>query len=174
MRKSHLPEKVKLITGLIAEDKNLFDEAFFYLERKFSKIDFKSDLLDFKNTNYYNNEIGSNLKRMFISFRRFINQETLADIKLFANRLEKKLSRNNKRTINIDPGYLTLSKLVLATTKDFSHRIYIKKGIYEEVTLLFKKDTFTELEWTYPDYRTIKYIETFNHIRRIYQTQISQ
>ncbi|MDP8259666.1 MAG: DUF4416 family protein [Candidatus Gygaella obscura] len=173
MRKIYLPGKVKLIIGLIAKDEDLFNKAFFYLEKKLSRIDFKSDILKFKTTNYYQSEIGKNLKRVFISFSKLITQNSLADIKLTTCRLETRLSKDKKRVINIDPGYLALSKLVLATTKDFSHRIYINKGIYEEITLIFTKDTFTELPWTYPDYRTKEYIDTFNHIRRIYQTQIT-
>ncbi len=106
----------------------------------------------------------------------------LAKIKLFTNKLEKRYSppeadppsaeKNGKRLVNIDPGYVTASKLVLATAKDYYHRIYLDKGIFAEVTLYFKCGGFQSFEWTYPDYKTKGYIETFNRIREIYMQQI--
>ena len=84
------------------------------------------------------------------------------------------MAKGISRIINIDPGYLDLSKLILASTKDYKHRIYLTKGIYAEVTLFYQDKTFCPWEWTYPDYKTGEYIEIFNRIRQIYAEQIKE
>ncbi|MFH0731882.1 MAG: DUF4416 family protein [Candidatus Omnitrophota bacterium] len=165
-------QTVKLICGLISVDAALFQRSAKLLSGKFGAIDYKSPIFDFDFTDYYKEEMGTNLKRQFLSFSRLINPELLPKIKLYTNKIEAKFARNNKRTVNIDPGYITAAKLILATTKDYSHRIYLNRGIYAEITLTYRGDSFTQGELTFPDYRTEHYIETFNKIRRIYMGQI--
>jgi len=163
--------KVKLIVGLIAKEEYL-KQAETYLKRHFSSIDFESKVLTFNYTDYYKQEFGSSLSRKFISFANLIKADDLAKIKVFTNKLEKKLSGSGRRKVNIDPGYIDESKLVLATHKDFSHRIYLKNKIFAEVTLSFQDKTFRPWPWTYPDYRTSDYTDIFNQIREIYAKQI--
>ncbi len=159
----HAP--VKLIIGLIGRQSS-FSKAEKILSGKFGKIDFASKVLDFNFTDYYRLEMGDNLKRKFLSFKRNIYPPILARIKRYTNGIEKKcFSFDDKRFLNIDPGYLTLSKLVLATTKDHQHRLYIGRGIFAEVTLRFRDKTFQKWDWTYRDYCAAEYIEIFNHIR---------
>jgi hypothetical protein len=98
--------------------------------------------------------------------------DAFADIKIKTNEIEEKLKGGENRTVNVDPGYIALSKLALATTKDYVHRIYVGKGMYAEVTLYFKDGTFQSFPWTYPDYKTPEIISIFNHIRGIYRQQI--
>lgn len=162
---------VKLIIGFIFNDENILNRAKFYLERRFGKIDFESQNLSFIYTDYYEKEFGKDLLRKFISFKKLIAPDKLAEIKIFTNKIEQKLSKGIKRKINIDPGYLNLSKLVLATTKDYVHRIYLKKGIYAEVTLFYQDKMFRPWQWTYPDYRTSEYLAIFNRTRDIYAQQ---
>ena len=158
---------------MIASEADLFEKAVYYLSKKFGPIDFKSPIFEFDQTNYYKKELGAHLKRQFLSFRNLIAPERLVSIKLFTNGIENKWSRtNHHRVINLDPGYISLSKLVLATTKNYSHRIYAGQGIFEEVTLYFKDSTFQTLDWTYPDYRTQNYISVFNEVRKKYYLQI--
>ena len=158
-------ESVKLIIGLIGGEK-LFDKVKAKLSRKFGKIDFSSEILDFNYTKYYNKEMGPDLKRQFLSFKRLISPGMLPDIKKYTNFLEITFCDNNKkRPVNIDPGYLSLSKLVLATTKDHQHRVYLGKGIFAEVTLRFRDKTFCSWDWTYPDYCSKEYISIFNQMR---------
>lgn len=165
-------EKVKLITGLISNDIALFDKVKLILEKKFrNKIDFESPALDFVHTNYYDKEMGPNLKRKFLSFKKMVSLEGIGNTKLISNKIERKFSYGNKRAINIDPGYLDLSKLVLFSTKDYSHRVYTGAGIFSEVTLYFKDETFRAWPWTYPDYRTEEYISIFNSIREHFKAQ---
>jgi len=161
--------------GMITGETNLFDEAEKSLSQKFGPVDFRSPILSFQHTHYYESEMGSNLKRKFMSFQDLIDPAKIGGIKLFTNQLEQGFLHpdTDHRRINLDPGYLTLSKLVLASTKDYQHRIYLGRGIYAEVTLRYKKgEGFEPWGWTYPDYRTGEYLEIFNHLRKIYQGQL--
>ena len=168
--KKHPP--VKLIVGFIFKEEGAYNKARGVLERYFSKIDFQSQALPFSHTDYYENEFGKDLKRKFISCTKLIWPQHLPRIKIITNQIEKRLSRGTCRLINIDPGYLDLSKLVLATTKDYKHRIYLSQGIYAEVTLFYQEKAFKSWEWTYPDYKTPEYTAIFNQIRGIYAQQI--
>ena len=125
----------------------------------------ESETLPFEFTAYYTPEMGPNLLRKFVAFKKLISPERLAAAKIFTNRLEKTYTQKGKRRINLDPGILTLAKVILASTKDFSHRIYLNSGVYAEVTLLFRKGRFEALPWTYPDYRTEPYLKFFRILR---------
>jgi len=168
--KRHQP--VKLIIGFIFKEEDILNKAKTILERQFGKIDFASQILTFGHTSYYEKEFGKELRRRFISFKELVSPCGLPKIKIITNKIEHKLSINKCRLINIDPGYLNLSKLVLASTKDYKHRIYLNKGIYAEVTLFYQNKAFQYWEWTYPDYKTAEYIAIFNEIREIYAEQI--
>jgi hypothetical protein len=165
---------VKLITSFIFNQQLLLDRAKVILKRHFGPIDFESQVFTFNYTDYYQKEMGGDLKRSIISFKKLILPETLSKIKLLTNKIEAKLSIKGSRCVNIDPGYIDLAKLVLASTKDFSHRIYLGQGIYAEVTLSFKHKSFENNPWTYPDYRTPDYINIFNSIREIYAGAIKK
>ena len=159
-------EKVKLIIGLIAREEFL-DSACAKLSKAFGNIDYRSEVLDFDSTRYYEKEMGSKLKRQFITFAKSINPKELPEIKIKTNKIESRFfSSQKKRSVNVDPGYLCLSKLVLATTKDHQHRIYLDKGIFAEVTLRYREKTFSVWPWTYADYSRAEYISIFNHIRK--------
>lgn len=166
------PEDVKLITGLISADPGLFHKIKSLLEKRLNNtVDFESPVLDFTHTDYYEKEMGRGLKRKFFSFKKKVGPDNIEKVKLLTNAIEKKTSVNGKRTVNIDPGYLDLSKLVLFSTKDYSHRIYIKRGIFAEVTLFYKDKKFNPWPWTYPDYKTGEYLSVFESIRDLYKTQ---
>lgn len=162
------PPPVKLVMGFIYRDKEVFFRVKDKLKKKFGQVDFESPALSFNYTDYYAKELGQDLTRSFVSFKKLIPAQQLYKVKRYTNRIERRFSRENKRCINIDPGYLDLAKLVLASTKDFSHRIYLHKGIFAEITLFFKDGSFRPWEWTYPDYRTPEYIGIFNRIRSLY------
>jgi len=162
----------KLITGFIFKSEVSLKQAEDSLTRKFGRIDFRSRIMPFDLTDYYRQEFGSGLNRVFVSFRKLINPARLPEIKRITNNIETKLSLKSKRLVNIDPGYLDLAKVILASTKDYAHRIYLAKGIFAEITLSFKGNSFKAWEWTYPDYRKEEYIIIFNKIRDIYLNQI--
>lgn len=143
------------------------------LEGLFGPVDMESSLIPFSFTDYYLPELGPDLKRKFLSFGSLIHPKRLAEIKSLTNELERRFQRQKgKRGINIDPGYLEAGKLVLATTKNQQHRIYLGKGIYAEVTLRFRKGRFEPWEWTYPDYRSRAYIDFFTKARKLYLEQL--
>ena len=172
MAETRIPGKVKLIAGLIACDAELLSKVKRPLEKALdNKIDFESVILDFVHTDYYEKEMGTDLKRVFFGFKDNISLESIYRVKIATNAIEKKFMVSGRRAVNIDPGYLDLSKLVLFSTKDFIHRIYLAKGIYAETTLFFKDHTFNHWPWTYPDYRTKEYIEIFNDLRNMYKVE---
>ena len=158
-----------LISGITYTDEDNRDRALEMLVEEFGSVELESPVFNFDMTDYYAAEMGEHLKKQFFCFKQPISLEALPDIKLLTNEIELKFAHGEKekpsRTVNIDPGYITLSKLVLATTKDYSHRIFIGKGIFAEVTLRFIKGTFTPIETTYPDHKTPLAIEFFNGAR---------
>jgi hypothetical protein len=149
-------KKVKLFCGIIFSDEKIKQDAFSVLEDKFGKIDFISEVMPFDFSSYYNPEMGQNLKRLWLSFEKLIFSSELASIKVFTNSIEDSFALNSKRQINIDPGYISPANVILATTKDYSHRIYLDKGIYGEVTTIYKKNGYIKLPWSYPDYLSEK------------------
>jgi len=165
-------QKVKLITGFIFKDEVVFNQAQGILKRRFGEVDFQSQTLPFIHTDYYEKEFGKGLKRVFVSFKKLIPHENLPQIKILTNKIEHKLAKGPFRLINIDPGYLDSAKLILASTKDFRHRIYLNKGIFADLTLFYQNKTFQFWEWTFLDYRTDEYIAIFNQIREIYAKQL--
>lgn len=170
----HVRPSVFLFLGLFGQNPSLFEEAVDILQRRFGPVLTHSTLFDFTHTDYYREEMGSNLKKMFYVFKKPILPESLPRIKLYTIKVEAKFAlatpkKNGriKRTLNLDPGYLSLGKVVLASTKDYSHRLYLGRGIYGEVTLFFKDKSYNPYPWTYPDYRTPEYINFFNQIRKM-------
>lgn len=167
-------KKVKLIIGMLYSDKNLFEIAKMKLIKYFGKIDYESKPILFNYTDYYNKEMGIPIFRVYISFEKLIFPYKLGKIKLITNKIEDSLKSEKGRKVNIDPGTLSLSNLILATTKNYSHRIPISKRIYGEVTLIYRNKRFNDLEWTYPDYKDDKNKQHFLKIREIYKNQIKQ
>ncbi len=174
MGKVKEPLPVKLIASVFTARMELLEEAKARLSQEFGPIDYESELLPFDHTDYYAPEFGENLKRRFIAFEELVHPGRLAEIKLLSNALEMEWTVEGKRQVNIDPGYVSHSKLVLATTKNHAHRIYLGQGIYAEVTLHFRHGTFQPWPWTYPDYASPPLIAIFNHIRGIYVKQCRQ
>jgi len=170
--RNHPP--VKLIVGMISADEMLFSSVVNILLQRFGEIDFNSNIIPFDYTDYYKKEMGENLLRKFIAFERLIKPDEIVEIKIFTNEVEKEFlkSGTDNRMVNLDPGYITAAKLILATTKDHIHRIYLRSGIFAEVTLEMEGNSFRPWQWTYRDYRTEEYIKLFNEIRQMYMSQI--
>jgi hypothetical protein len=167
---------VKLICGIIASKEASFIKAEERLVQLYGPLDITSPLFRFNFTDYYEKQMGKNLKRKFLSFASLISPEKLGEIKLRTNGLEEEIRKElkeDRRVVNLDPGYLTQSALIMATTKDFAHRIPLQKGIYAHLELLFSKKSIKTLDWTYPDYRTEQYQKFFMEIRRIYLSQVA-
>lgn len=171
------PAPVKLFVGIISGYIPLFDRAEQLLAKEFGPVDLKSDIIPFDFTDYYAREMGTNLKRRFLSFQKLIMPDEISRVKIRTNLMETELvneadDKSAVRPINLDPGYLDKSKMLLATTKDYNHRIYLRDGIYAEVTLQFRTNQgFKPYPWTYPDYQTRPYLDFFNKAREIYLAQ---
>lgn len=169
MGKIKLPAQGALISGITFSDSELIETITPLLEEQFGTVLFKSPVFDFTMTDYYAPEMGDTLKKVFWCFSNPIELDTLPEIKHATNEIELRYAGGNAerplRRINIDPGYVTPAKLVLASTKDYSHRVYIGYGIFAETTLQFVRGMFVPFETTYPDYKTELAIEFFNSVR---------
>lgn len=165
----------KLIVGIISSQEIYFKKAEEELKSLFGPIDLKSAFFPFDLTNYYEEQMGTGLRRMFLSFAELIPPEKLSSIKIQTNALEQKIRQaagENFRVVNIDPGILTGSALIMATAKDFAHRIPLSSGIYAHLELLFSKSGAKALDWTYPDFKQEGYQKFFLEVRRAYLKQL--
>jgi len=165
------PDPVKLIASLFSPEKGLLDRVVDELSGMFGMVDWISPECFFDRTRYYEKEMGWPLHRRFISFERLIRPEQLVSIKLRCNEVEKRYLHEGKRRINVDPGYISPERLVLATGKNYVHRIYLSKGIYADLTLVFRKGYFEPLAWTYKDYSDPVTRGHFRKLRDIYMIQ---
>ncbi len=169
MGKPKESKPAKLFMSLIASEDEFLHQGVKDLHLDFGEIDFTSEKLPFCFTDYYAKEMGDHLFRRFITFKTLISIPLLPDIKLSTNRLEETLTAPvGYRRLNIDPGYLCLEHVILATTKGYAHRPYLRGGIYADLTLIYRNKSFQALEWTYPDYRQEEVIRLFNQFRKKY------
>lgn len=168
---------VKLICGIIAQNERWITRAEERLGQIYGVADLESPTFSFDFTDYYEKQMGKDLKRKFLSFGKLIDPARLSTIKLETNRLEDEIQkeiRSANRVANIDPGYLTTASLIMATAKNFAHRVPLRDGIYAHLEFLFGRDAVRPLEWTYPDFRNKGYQEFFLRVRRIYLSQIKK
>ena len=176
MAQAHSAAPATLIAGLLAGGGEWLELAIGALVARFGPIDLRSDVIPFTFTGYYDRDMGTGLLRQFVAFAHPVDPATLADVKTATNALEielaARLAAEVPRPVNIDPGYLTDAKLVLASAKDFSHRLYLRDGIYAEITLSYKKGALTHFEWTFPDFRTEVYKQFFEKVRTVYMRQV--
>lgn len=176
MARPRVPQPVKLICGLLSGDVDLLKRARQLLVRRFGPVDLGSDIWSFDQTDYYQEEMGPDLKRLFLSFAQPRSPDALAEIKHETNAIEEQIGEqclglDVPRPVNLDPGYVDLGKLVLATTKDRSHRVCIGQRMYAEVTLHFRDGHWQPWPWTYPDYRRLEYHEFFARVRERLRAQ---
>ncbi|MDR0676781.1 MAG: DUF4416 family protein [Elusimicrobiota bacterium] len=170
--------KVLLFIGIIysRENKSNLNKIKDTLIEKFGNIILDMQAVSFDYTSYYNLEMGNNLEKIFYAFEHFINSLDISKIKIFTNEIEQRFAAiDKKRKFNLDPGYLDLAKIVLVSTKDFAHRIYIGDEIFAELTMLYNNpkkskeiSRYKFLPWTYPDFKTENYLEFFIRARNFY------
>ncbi len=165
---------VKLAVSLIAAEEAFFMRALDELSSRFGQMDLLSEIMPFDQTGYYEEEFGRGLQRRFASFERLVapDADALAEIKLFTNGIEGEfLSPGGKRRLNIDPGIVTLERFVLASCKNFTHRVYLRDGVWADLTLIYTGREFKDLPWTYPDYRVGVMKSLLTQIRARYAKQ---
>jgi len=166
------PDRVKLISSLFSPEKGLIDTVIKQLEDICGPVDWISPELLFDRTKYYAKEMGWPLYRRFISFKALAHPDQLVPLKLETNAIEKRYTLDGNRKINIDPGYMSPERLILATGKNFTHRVYLSQGIYADLTLIFQKGCFKTLEWTYPDYADPETIGFLSELRVRYMNEL--
>lgn len=166
---------VKLICGIISSKEDHFLAAEEKLAGLYGPVDTRSPRFPFNLTHYYEREMGSGLRRSFLSFSRLIDPSLLSDIKVRTNGLETEIRnefRESLRIVNLDPGYLTPAALIMATAKDFSHRIPLRHGVYGHLEFLFSRTGIRRLDWTYPDFADTGYQSYFLEVRKIYLAEL--
>ncbi len=159
-----------LIVGALSMSASALEWIHDRVVSQWGPIACESEIFDFNQTSYYDQEMGLNLKKQFWAAEKLIDRADLAEIKQRTNGWEVEYADEYKsgdvvRPINCDPGYLTEAKLVLATTKNRDHRIYLSDGIFAEVTLYYRGHGWQDSRWTYPDYRTAPYHAFFDRCR---------
>jgi hypothetical protein len=166
------PTPVKLFTAILYQDEHNLFRAKETLVENFGPIDYISPSFPFAHSDYYAAEMCGPLSRIFYSFRELIDPGNLAKIKRTTNEIERQLALSNKRTVNIDAGYLDYGKVVLASMKFHNQKIYLGEGVYADMNLLFEKGRFKPFEWTFPDFGDGIYDRVLLHIRTKYKADI--
>jgi len=171
------PLPVKLFVGILTSLPEILPSAEKHLSECFGTIDARSALFPFNWTHYYDETMGIPITRCFLGFEKLIVPPSIADIKKTTNEIELLFESEwpkVPRPINLDPGYIEESKLVLASTKNYYHRILISGGIYAEVTLHFERGAWQTLPWTFPDYASKSYYTYFMSLRKLYREQLKR
>ncbi len=171
------PKKPKLVQPILSILSSRWNEFWpsilEELKTVFGEAEFISEEIEFKETHYYDEELGTPIKRRILSFSKLISPEELVELKLFTYQLEQKYLRDNKRLFNLDPGILSYERLVLATFKEFTHRIYLRDGVWADLTLIFKNKKWVSLPWTYPDYKGETIQKILYEIRKRYKKKMA-
>jgi hypothetical protein len=171
------PLPVKFFTGVLTSVPEIMPQAEERLIAYFGPVDLRSRQFIFDKTHYYDEEMGNPIYRYFLSFEKLMEPSAIAGAKIKTNELESAFASEYSgllRPINLDPGYLEQSKIVLASTKNYFHRILIADGIYAEVTLHFEDGAWRAFPWTFPDYKTDHYHQFFASLRDLYRNQLSR
>jgi Domain of unknown function (DUF4416) len=169
MGEIHAPTPVLLILAVSSRYEEALAWAQVKLATAIGSIALTSDAFAFTETDYYATTMGSDLKKQFLACARPIDPGVLGGIKRQTNKWEGEYATLGQhvesRPLNLDPGYITPAKLVLASTKDHAHRLYLADGIYAEVTLAYRGGRWEPQPWTYPDYRRADYQEFLTRCR---------
>ncbi|MDZ7340832.1 MAG: DUF4416 family protein [candidate division KSB1 bacterium] len=168
------PTPVKLFCGVLFSDCQLLENARTKLHEKFGEIDFESQAIPFAISEYYRQEMGWPIERIFWSFERLIAPQEIAQIKIDCNELEDRLAIDGCRKVNLDPGYLDYDKIVLASAKYNGQKIYLNHGIYADLTLHYEKGNYYPYPWSFPDFKSGQYNKIFLRIRELYKAQLKK
>ncbi len=167
MRKKHTPERALLFIAALYSLEESYTKAKEHLTRSFGELLFESECFPWVHSEYYRNELGWPITRRFLAFKKRFDTGTIRAVKLATIEIEEVLSVDGRRKVNLDPGYITEAKVVLATTKNYPHRIYLGSGIFAEVTLFYTKGKYRSHQFTYRDYGTPEYLGIFHKIREL-------
>lgn len=174
MSSPHPPVPVKFFASMISSQDELISRASQALVEQQGKIDLMSERFPFDYTTYYEEEMGKGLFRRFLFFEEMSSPDRIPSLKGVADRIEERFPGPSGRTVNIDPGYVTTHHVVLATHKNYAHRIYLRDRVYADLTLIYQQGSFHPLDWTYPDYRSPGVISLFHKVRERYMQQLKK
>ncbi len=166
------PGPVQFFASIIFSDSGILSHVMGELAAVVGPIEEATDEMAFSQSDYYAPEMGDHLMRRFVLFASLIGRERLVAIKRATNEIESRYAPDGRRTVNIDPGYIALEHVVLATTKGYSHRIYLGEGIFADLTLMYESGTFRSLPWTYPDYAGEAVLPLMNRWREHYKRMV--
>lgn len=172
MAKPAQPIPVKLFAAVLFVAPGPLQRARAHLQEAFGDIDYTSPAFAFAQESYYTKEMGSPISRIFYSFRALIDPAAIVAIKQRCNAIEERLARNGKRSVNIDAGYLDYSKVILASMKYHSQKIYLSDGVYADLNLLYEKGRYIGFDWTFPDFKSPEYHAVLLHMRARYKSQL--
>lgn len=165
----------KLVTGIMYASPEYLDKAKIQLIEQYGPIDLESLSFIFDQSPYYADQFENSVERKMVSFEHLVDPASLSGIKLETNRWEKRMKEEaggGIRVINLDPGILSASSLIMATAKDFAHRVPLQNGIYAHLELMFGKNDVRTLPWTYPDFKDTRYHSFLLEVRSIYLAQL--
>ncbi|HLA41163.1 MAG TPA: DUF4416 family protein [Candidatus Glassbacteria bacterium] len=169
----HLVQPVKLFAAMLFRDPERLALARAAMCERYGEEDFAGSAFPFSHTNFYQPEMGAPLYRVFLSFRKLVPPGELAGAKLNSDQIEKALAGpEGGRTVNIDPGTIDYQKVVLASFKYQGQKIYLRDGVWADLTLYYRKGGWSSFEWTFPDFKTGDYDGELLEIRRLYKQQM--
>jgi len=166
------PGKAMLFCSVLYNIEAPVDQVIHTLTREFGETILSTEPMEFTYTDYYHQEMGKHLYRVILAFSNLVERDALPDIKTHTNEIENTYLKEGRRQINLDPGLMTLENICLATTKPYSHRMYLRKGIWAEITLIYTGNSYRKLEWTYPDYASDELVSLFNRLREDYKRRV--
>jgi hypothetical protein len=172
------PKPAKYFAALLSSEIELLNAVETDLAGILGAIETRSQIFPWNLSTFYEAEMGSGLLRRFVSFGPLASPEKIADVKLATQQIEdkyrSKLAHRSGRRVNLDPGYLEAGKVVLASTKNASQRIYLRSGIFAEPTLLYYDSVFHGASYTYPDYLWPATLSFLTSLRSLYLDQLKQ
>jgi hypothetical protein len=167
--------RVLLIVAAFSRDLVALDWARTRLTESWGPLELESEIFEFTETSYYARTMGDHLRKVLWAFRDLVDPVSLPERKQTTNCWEQEFAATFPgpipRPLNLDPGYLTEAKLILASTKDRDHRIYLDRGVFAENTLYFHAGSWQKRPWTYPDYQRADYHQFLTRCRQYYRSR---
>lgn len=170
MAKPAIHKPVPFFVGILISDEALWNDVHSALTSHLGEIDFVSEKIDFeKFTDYYEPEMGENLVRFWAAFKKLRSPKELVEMKWICTEIEEKFASDGHRKVNIDPGYLTEAKIILASFKNFSHRIYLSRSVFADMQSMFVGGQYVPMRWTFADYKSDIAQDFFQKLRVKYR-----
>jgi len=166
MSRRNVPPPAVLVVSAIFREERFLEAALPRIAGIVGEAVFSGPVFPFDRTEYYSGEMGKPLFRRFLAAADPVPRDSLPAIKIGLEAIENDLAEGGRRTVNLDPGLITPENFILATGKNFSHRVYLRDGVFADLTLVFRNGEYRPLPWTYPDYASDEIRVLLREIRR--------